>query len=287
MAARDAPEHPSALFATHWHLLDGSVHTLPLPPGLVGDGVASVVLASDHFATGSVYGGVAWALWMERLLGGHADDAGPTRPPEGPLARACEWVAARLSASWGDGRPLEATQAWAPYRYHTAVTARAIDAVFDAWQPSGARIVVSGCGAAGAFLAVDGLKSDAMWVRVLTRGARRPTRVPSPGARGSAWTLSRALRWSGGWVRRRAPTCWPPGQPHSGWAWAPATWSLWWRRMRPMRAPRRVLSRRRMRWSARALRSQVGSVGCGSSGEWATRPRHPRSERMPGRRRAR
>jgi hypothetical protein len=177
MAARDAPEHATALFATHWYLLDGCVHALPLPPGLVGHGVSAVVLASDHFATGSVHAGVAWALWMERLLSSSPVDAAPSRPAEGPMAQACDWVAARLATPWGSGRPLDAADAWAPYRYHTAVTARAIDAVFEAWQPSGARVVVSGCGSAGAFLAVDALRSDAAWVRVSTTAEPRPTRV--------------------------------------------------------------------------------------------------------------
>jgi len=210
MAARDAPEHAAALFATHWHLLDGSVHALPLPPGLVGQGVAAVVLASDHFATGSAHGGVAWSLWMEHLLGCPPAEAAPSRPAEGPLARACDWAAARLSVSWGSGRPLDPTQAWAPYRYHTTVTARAIDAVFEAWQPTGTRVVVSGCGSAGAFLSVDALKSAAAWVRVSTDGEPRPTRVEDRAFatvsvdRGDAAALAQVLtgapeRWTS-WV---------------------------------------------------------------------------------------
>jgi len=192
MAARDAPDHAAALFACSWQLLDGSVHCFPLPPALTGIAPTVVVLAGEQFALGSCRTAVAWSTWLEHALAGAL---APARPSPGRMARACDWVAARLGRSWGEGPPLDPAQAWAGYRYHTHATAAALSEVFRDWGPEGERVLVSGCDAAGAFQAIDTLPASTRLLRVSRTSPARATRVedrvsacawPDPDAAG-AW----------------------------------------------------------------------------------------------------
>jgi hypothetical protein len=205
MAARDSPDHAAALFACSWQLLDGSVHCFPLPPALTGIAPTVLVLAGEHFALGSCRTAVAWSTWLEHTLAGAPP---PARPAPGRMARAFDWVAARIGRSWGDGPPLNPAEAWAGYRYHTHATAAALREVFAAWSPDGEHVVVSGCDAAGAFQAIDALPASTRLLRVSRSAPTRATRVED-----------------------RVSACvWPSPEAAAAWARvltsAPGTWSM-------------------------------------------------------------